>query len=173
MAISSKLVPHILKWEGGFVNDPNDLGGATNKGITIGTYTDYCRRKGYPRPTIDRLNRISEKEWYEIFKTMYWDRCRADEIKSQNVANMLVDWYWGSGIHATKAIQRIVGVTPDGIIGRVSLEAINKSDPVTLWASLRCARREFYHRIAHARPANRKYLRGWLNRLNDLKWVAE
>ena len=33
-----KLAPWILKWEGGFVNDPADLGGATNMGVTIGTW---------------------------------------------------------------------------------------------------------------------------------------
>lgn len=48
MADVNKLAPFILKWEGGFVNDPDDLGGATNMGVTIGTYEAYCRKKGYP-----------------------------------------------------------------------------------------------------------------------------
>lgn len=39
-----KLAPFILKWEGGFINDPDDLGGATNMGVTIGTYETYCRK---------------------------------------------------------------------------------------------------------------------------------
>ena len=51
MANVEKLVPFILKWEGGFVNDPDDLGGATNKGVTLATYTQYCRKKGYPVAT--------------------------------------------------------------------------------------------------------------------------
>ena len=38
MANVYKLAPWILKWEGGFVNDPADLGGATNMGVTIGTW---------------------------------------------------------------------------------------------------------------------------------------
>ena len=38
MADVRKLAPFILKWEGGFVNDPDDLGGATNMGVTIGTW---------------------------------------------------------------------------------------------------------------------------------------
>ena len=40
MAKSIKLIPFILQWEGGFVNDPADLGGATNKGVTIGTFKE-------------------------------------------------------------------------------------------------------------------------------------
>lgn len=55
MADVNKLAPFILKWEGGFVNDPDDLGGATNMGVTIGTYEAYCRKKGYPKPTVERL----------------------------------------------------------------------------------------------------------------------
>lgn len=56
MADVKKLAPFILKWEGGFVNDPDDLGGATNMGITIATYRVYRKRKGLPEPTVDDLN---------------------------------------------------------------------------------------------------------------------
>ena len=48
MADVRKLVPFILKWEGGFVNDPDDLGGATNMGVTIGTYEHIAERKDIP-----------------------------------------------------------------------------------------------------------------------------
>ena len=57
MADVRKLAPFILKWEGGFVNDPDDLGGATNMGVTIGTYETYCRKKGYPKPTVERSHK--------------------------------------------------------------------------------------------------------------------
>lgn len=83
MADVKKLAPFIQKWEGGFVNDPDDLGGATNMGVTIATYEAYCKKKGYPKPTIERLKNLSKEEWTEILKTMYWDRWKADEIKSQ------------------------------------------------------------------------------------------
>ena len=116
MADVKELAPFILKWEGGFVNDPDDLGGATNMGVTISTYEAYCKKKGYPKPTIERLKNLSKEEWTEIMKTMYWDRWKADEIKSQSVANILVDWVWASGIHGIKIPQELVGVIPDGIV---------------------------------------------------------
>ena len=50
MADVKKLAPFILKWEGGFVNDPDDLGGATNMGVTIGTYEAYCRKTDPEKP---------------------------------------------------------------------------------------------------------------------------
>ena len=83
MANSSKLVPFILQWEGGFVNDPLDLGGATNKGITIGTFTEYKKRKGLKAPTVQDLKNISDEDWHAVFKGLYWDRWKADDIKSQ------------------------------------------------------------------------------------------
>ena len=85
MADVRKLAPFILKWEGGFIDDPDDLGGATNMGVTIGTYEAYCRKKGYSKPTVERLKNLTKEEWTEILKTMYWDRWKADEIKSQSV----------------------------------------------------------------------------------------
>ena len=91
MANVSKLVPFILKWEGGFVNDPDDLGGATNKGITLSAYETYCYRKGYPKPTVECLKNISDATWMDILKTLYWDKWKADQIVNQSVANILVD----------------------------------------------------------------------------------
>lgn len=85
MAYVNKLRPFILKWEGGFVNDPDDLGGATNKGVTIGTYRQYRASKKLPEPTIEDLKNISDEEWTEIFKKFYWDRWKADKINNQSI----------------------------------------------------------------------------------------
>lgn len=170
MADHRLLIPHIQQWEGGYVNDPHDLGGATNKGVTLDTYTAYCRRKGYPRPTVERLLAITDKEWAEIYKTMYWDRCKGDEIHSQSVANMLVDWYWHSGMYAIKILQRLLGVQMDGIVGAKTLHAINSRDALQLYRDLKAERIDYYHRIATARPTSRKYLRGWINRVNAIEW---
>ena len=74
MANSSKLVPFILQWEGGFVNDPDDLGGATNKGITIGTFTEYKKRKGQKAPTVTDLKNISDADVLRPMRTVL--QCR-------------------------------------------------------------------------------------------------
>ena len=62
MADVNKLAPFILKWEGGFVNDSDDLGVTTNTGVSIGTYEGYCRKKGYPKPTVQRVKNIRKKD---------------------------------------------------------------------------------------------------------------
>ena len=170
MAQASKLVPFILRWEGGFVNDPDDLGGATNKGITMDTFEAYCRKKGYPKPTVERLKNITDTDWYEIFKTLYWDRWKADEIKSQAVANILVDWVWASGVHGIKRPQRILGVTVDGLVGTKTLSYLNSADPKRLFEAIKEDRIKFIDEICKARPKNGKYRKGWLNRINAITY---
>jgi len=168
MADVNKLAPFLLKWEGGFVNDPDDLGGATNMGVTIATYRAYCRKKGYPKPTIERLKALTKEEWTEIMKTLYWNRWKADEIWNQSVANILVDWVWASGVHGIKIPQRIIGVKVDGIVGPKTLAALNAKNARELFDRIKIARFDFIEEICKKRPANNKFKRGWMNRINDL-----
>lgn len=168
MANVEKIVSFILKWEGGFVNDPDDLGGATNKGVTLATYTQYCRKKGYPVPTAELLKNLSEREWTEILKTMYWDRWKADQIVNQSVANILVDWVWASGVHGIKRPQKILCVAVDGIVGSRTLAAVNARDAKELFYAIKADRIKFIDEICKARPANEKFRRGWMNRINNL-----
>lgn len=167
MASVEKLVPFILKWEGGFVNDPDDLGGATNKGVTLSTYMQYCRKKGYPVPTIERLKNLSDREWTEILKTMYWDRWKADQIVNQSVANIVVDWVWASGNYGIKIPQRLLGVAVDGIVGPKTIDAVNSRNPRELFDMIKIARFDYIEDICRKRPANNKFKRGWINRIND------
>lgn len=170
MAKSIKLIPFILQWEGGFVNDPADLGGATNKGVTIGTFNEYRKRRGLPSPTVDDLKNISESEWHDIFKSLYWDRWKADEIKSQAVANILVDWVWASGSHGIKRPQRLLGVKADGIVGKQTIAAVNAMDAATLFKMIKADRLKFVDEICKARPANERFRKGWTNRINSIKY---
>ena len=170
MANSSKLVPFILQWEGGFVNDPLDLGGATNKGITTGTFTEYKKRKGLKSPTVQDLKNISNEDWHEVFKGLYWDRWKADEIKNQAVANILVDWVWASGSHGIKRPQRILGVTADGVVGSKTIAALNAKDPAELFRMIKADRIKFIDEICKKRPANNRFKKGWLNRINAIKY---
>lgn len=170
MANVNKLIPFLKKWEGGFVNDPDDLGGATNMGVTFATYKIYCRKKGLPEPTIQDLKRMKVAQLTEIIKSMYWDVFHGDDITSQSVANICVDWLWMSGKTAIKRVQRLVGVKDDGIVGPKTLAAINSRSPLPLFGMIKEDRKEYYYEIVEVRAANKKFLRGWLNRLNDMHY---
>lgn len=188
MADIKNFIPFFLKKEGGFTNDPTDLGGATNKGVTIATYEAYCKKKGLPRPSVADLKHISDAHWYDIIKTMFWDKWRADDIHSQKVANILVDWALASGIHGIKKPQALLGVVADGIVGNKTLSAVNFADPDQLFEAIFKERVKFINGVvsrsvaAYEKKIGRKatekellkytqkrFLSGWMNRLNDIK----
>ena len=172
MAKVEILAPYIKKWEGGFANDPADRGGATNKGVTIATFEAYCKAKSLPRPNVERLKRMTDGEWLDILKTMFWDKWQADKIKSQKLANILVDWVWGSGVYGIKIPQRILGVKQDGIVGDETLKALNAQDPDKLFQAIYDARKKYLNDITISRPINKRFLKGWLNRLEDIRRLS-
>lgn len=172
MAKVEILAPYIKKWEGGFANDPADRGGATNKGVTIATFEAYCKAKSLPRPNVERLKGMTDGEWLDILKTMFWDKWQADKIKSQKLANILVDWVWGSGVYGIKIPQRILGVQQDGIVGDETLKALNAQDPDKLFQVIYEARKKYLNDITISRPINKRFLKGWLNRLEDIRRLS-
>lgn len=164
MADYRLLKPFILKWEGGWAEDKDDLGGATNRGVTLTTFRDVYG-KGM---TKDDLRKITDAQWEHVFKTRFWDRWKADQIENQSVANMLVDWLWCSGAYAIKIPQSVLRVDVDGVVGPKTIAAVNKCNPETLFKRLKTERLEFLKRICKSRPQNKKFLKGWQNRVNAL-----
>lgn len=188
MANAKLLFPFIMKWEGGFVNDPADSGGATNMGVTLNTYIAYCRIKGLAKPNVDTLKKITRNQVYDIFKTMYWDKWKADEINDQRIANILVDWLWGSGSRGITNPQRLLGVVPDGVVGVKTISAVNFAEPGELFQALWNCRKQFLLNITNASVAaytkrigrtptesellkhtKKRFINGWLNRLEKIK----
>lgn len=169
MAQAQLLKPFILKWEGGFVNDPLDRGGATNKGITIGTFRQFYG----PSATVDRLKLITDDEWLNIFRAGYWNPWCADRILTQSIANIVVDWAWASGTKTSiKQVQRVLGVNADGIVGPKTLSAINTADQRDLFTRIHAARIDFVDDIVRRNPSQSRFIRGWKNRINDIKFEA-
>jgi lysozyme family protein len=190
MAKVDVLLPWILRWEGGFANDPADSGGATNKGVTIATW----KQCGYDKDgdgdiDVADLKLLTNKDVCDrILKPHYWDRWQADGIQSQKVANILVDWVWGSGKNGIVIPQRILGVGADGIVGAKTLKAVNFADPDQFFDVIYKARVKFLKDITATSIAkyeqkigrkatdkelmkytNKRFLRGWMNRLESIK----
>lgn len=165
MAKAEILRPFILSWEGGFAKIKGDRGGATNKGVTLSTFRQVF---GYDR-TEAELKRLSDTQWMTIYKKLFWNRWKADEIKSQSIANLLVDWVWTSGKYGIIKPQKVLGVEADGIVGTKTLAAINQyPDEKELFCKLWVARENYIDSIAIGAQA--KFRRGWLNRLGGLKY---
>jgi lysozyme family protein len=165
MANIEILKPFIRSWEGGFCNVPGDKGGATNKGVTIATFRSVFGKD----KTVEDLKMMTEEQWTLIMREYYWDKWKADEINSQSIANLLVDWYWTSGSYGIKIPQYMLGLVQDGIVGPKTLSAINGyPDEKELFARLWKEREAFFIRIG--KGTQKKFLKGWLNRLNGIRY---
>lgn len=190
MANFEHMVPFIIKWETGtkqkkdetnaelferartrgFANDPADTGGATQTGVTIATYREYCKKHGIPAPSIADLKALPYEHWLDILKTMYWDRWQGDKIHSQSVAEICVDWVWASGKYGITEVQKLLNCTADGIVGPKTLAALNGKAQMSLFYRIKQARHDFIQRLVRNRPSNAKFLKGWQNRINDIKY---
>lgn len=164
MADYTKLVPIIKKWEGGFVNDPDDSGGATNKGVTLATFRSFYGSS----KTVNDLKAMTDAQWLHIFLNGYWNKCQASQINNQAIANIFVDWAWGSGpVTAIKKVQGLVGTDVDGIVGPKTLAAINGANQEQLFNKIKAARIKFVEDLVKSRPKDKKFLSGWKNRINS------
>ena len=114
---------------------------------------------------------ISEEDAVNcVMKPHYWDKWQADQIKSQSVANLVVDWVWASGIHGIKGVQEILGVTVDGIVGVKTIAALNDRNARELFAEIKRARVSFIEGIIKRDPSQIIFKRGWLTRLNNINY---
>ncbi len=153
--------------EGLFANDPIDRGGPTNRGITLSTW----RKVGYDKDgdsdiDIDDIRLLTPADAMLVLEKCYWDCWHADEIKNQKVADILVDWLWCSGKWGIIIPQRILGVLADGIVGPVTLKAVNRANPYKLLIQIYNSRFAFIINIIKKEPSQSRFERGWYNRLN-------
>jgi lysozyme family protein len=174
MADINKLIPFIRHWEGRFVDDPRDSGGPTNKGVTLKTWKMY----GYDKDLdgdidVDDLKKISDEvDFVGILKEKFWDRWKANRIKNQSLANILVDWTWHSGKWGILIPQEILEVKQDGIVGEITLQALNSyPEQENLFSKIKIARLAYVRRICESDKDKRKFLKGWTNRVNALKFT--
>lgn len=166
MADFKKYAPKLLQFEGGYVWHPEDKGGPTNKGVTLKTYQEHFGS----HKTVNDLKNIPYGEWQQIMKEGYWDKCKADNIDNQSVAEILTDWCVNSGMVGLRRVQELVGAKPDGIAGPITLSLINSSDPEKLFNRIKMARNQFYVNIVKRNPSQKVFMNGWMNRLSHFEY---
>ena len=149
----------VLKNEGGYVNHPNDPGGETNFGITKRSY-----------PTIDIKN-LTKEQAKEIYKRDWWDRYKYDRIQDRDIATKVFDLSVNMGARqAHRLLQRSINfaenasLKEDGLIGPLTLHALNIGNPKKIIISLEYVAAKFYFSLAERRPKSRTFLFGWLRR---------
>ena len=149
----------VLKHEGGYVNDPDDLGGETNYGIT---------KRRYPEMDIKNLSIEQAKEIYRLdfFNSMNLHYI-SDDLLALHLFDMGINAGRGTAI---KLLQELLkGVDPDGIMGPFTAQRISYADPIVDLTTAYMAKRiEYYYKVS-LRRNNKKFLRGWINRVYSTK----
>ena len=154
----------ILKHEGLYIDHPQDPGGATMKGITLATFTDFKGRA----MSKEELRAISDADVRAIYKSRYWDAVRADELKP-GVDLLAFDMAVNKGAgRAAKLMQRAAGVPEDGALGPKSMAAINALDAADFIAKVSEARRDFYKSL----KTFPTFGKGWLRRVDETEKEA-
>lgn len=172
MANFDVFLPLLLRFEGGFVDDPSDPGGATNKGITLGTFRNCAGSLLGIDPTLDNLKALTDQQAGTIYKAQYWNQIHGDDITSQDLANIVCDFYVNAGARATKLLQTILNelgaaLAVDGEIGAGSMQALARIDQIEVYRRYKQGRIKYYEDLAQSQPSLEKFLKGWLNRVNS------
>jgi len=129
-------------------------------GVTLAVFRQYY---GEDR-TAAELARISDEQWGMIMKR-YWDQVKGDSIVNQSIAELVADWNVNSGRSGIKALQRAIGLEPDGIIGPKSLSVLNSPNQAVIFNRIYQAREKFFLAIVKNNPSQKVFLNGWMNRL--------
>lgn len=178
----SQIAAGIVAREGGFVNDPDDPGGATKHGVTIGT----MRRLGLDLDgdgdvDVADVQAMTPSKAQEIFVDHYFHAPGIDALPEALQASVF-DMYVNAGGNAVKILQRLlrdmrIEVAVDGVIGPQTIAAARQAAeaaPDHIADAYGIARRNWYYALADGRPASRKYARrsdggkgGWILRAEE------
>lgn len=179
MTSVKEIAEEIVAREGGFVNDPDDPGGATNHGVTLGT----LRRLGLDVTgdggiDVADIRRLTRGQAVEIYVEHYFRRPGLGALPDCLQATVF-DMQVNAGANAVKVLQRLLSdmgypCDADGAIGPQTIRAAQmaaEAAPNHLADAYGIARRNYYYSLADARPASRKYARrrdggkgGWITR---------
>ena len=169
----------IVAREGGFVNDPDDPGGATNHGITIGT----MRRLGVDVDhdgdvDIEDVHKLDRETAVGIVLRHYYEAPGISRLP-ECIRASVFDMYVNAGRNAVKILQQLLCdmgqvIAVDGAIGPMTAaaaEAARAAAPRHLADAYGIARRNYYYRLGDRSPSLRKYARrrdggkgGWITR---------
>lgn len=175
-----ELAEEIVAREGGFVNDPDDPGGATNHGVTIHTMRHLgLDLDGDGRVTAADVRRLSRAQAVDIFLVHYFAKPGIANLPLQ-IQPSVFDMYVNAGSHAVRILQRLLtrlgwNLQDDGAIGPKTLAAAQAAARLPQLAdAYGVARRDYYYGLGDARPASRKYCRrkdggkgGWITRAEE------
>ena len=157
MKTFEEIIEKVLEHEGGYVNDPKDLGGETKYGIT---------KRFYPELNIKELTIEKAKQ---IYKDDYWDKNRVESLP-QNLWHIYFDMCVNMGKRtAVKVLQRAAvnrgrNIDVDGGLGPATIGALKGVE----LDRVRAFRVKYYVDLITARPEQEKFYLGWFRRATEV-----
>ena len=176
------IAAEIVRREGGYVNDPDDPGGATNHGVTLGTMRELhldLTRDG--KVDVRDVKALDPAKAAEIYVRRYFREPKLD-LLAEFLQPSVFDMQVNAGANAVRILQRLTAafglpLKDDGVIGPATASTVAEAmrrAPDHLVDAYGIARRNYYYRLADQRPASRKYARardggkgGWITRAEE------
>ena len=163
-----KALKRILKHEGGFVNDPLDSGGMTNLGVTKRVWEEFV---GHPVSEAD-MRALTPEIIAPMYKMKYWNSSYC-EVLPKGLDYVVFDFAVNAGTgRSVKTLQQAIGCVADGVIGPKTMAAINDANPKDLITKFSDARADFYQGIVTRKPDQARFIKGWLNRVEESRKLA-
>lgn len=161
----AKALKFTLLWEGGYVNHPDDPGGATNKGVTQGTYNTYRINNRLSTRGVDL---ITDAEVHDIYLSMYWKPSQASVmVLPLAIAHFDTAVNFGVG-GAIEFLQEALEISADGIFGPGTQAALLANNNAHTAQKIVRGRIHYRKQRVNSNPTQEVFLTGWLNRDNDL-----
>ena len=159
-----------------YTDDPVDTGGATKFGITRRTL-EYYRRKITGDPTLQvtkqDVKNLTRTEAVDCATFVFAHEPGIDQIPDWRVRLVVFDYGFHSGSRrAIKALQKAVSATEDGLLGPLTLAALEVSPDLPITFQILTAREEFMQRIMEANHTQRRFMLGWWKRTTQLQKVV-
>jgi lysozyme family protein len=152
----------MIRNEGGYVlhEVAGDRGGQTYAGIARNAWP---RWQGWAH--VDRNEIPPTPLVREFYRQQFWDQVKGDDISHQRVAETLFDFAVNGGFRtAIRLAQIVVGTTPDGVMGPITVSAVNAQDEDAFMARYTIAKIARYAEIVNRDRSQAKFLLGWINR---------
>ena len=147
--------------EGGYVDNSQDPGGATNWGCTKAVWEKYVGHE----VTKDDIKALTKEDVKPLYKRNYWDAIHGDAILS-GLDYCIFDCAINSGVgRAAKFIQEIVGVPADGAIGNNTVTAITQINSITLINEFSDKRQAFLESL----KTFPTFGKGWTKRVQEVR----
>lgn len=177
----------VKKSEGGYTNNPSDNGNwtggvvgageliGTNWGISAPTLVAELKRLGGAKPTASTMKNLQYASAAAIYKRMFWDKIKGDDIKNQNIANTIYDAYVNQSgwtrLMIADTLKNIGKPTDVKVPLKAEVvEVINSVSPEEFYREFNKQRKKAYE-ITAARPNQGQFLKGWMNRLSTFDGV--